>query len=247
MMTILNSLNENADVKILTLDRLDQPFRSMLQSLHRGDPQIGLDGLRHEIHAVEGVNEQLGMWMYDLCRKIRPKATLEVGMAYGFSMLYILAAAEDHTSHTAIDFLQLTQYHGIAVYNATKSGSDVELFTEHSFKALAKLAQAARRFEMIFIDGGHRFDEVITDFSLCAEVCPLGGFIVLDDNWMPSVATAVAFIKNNRRDFECISTPISRIVAFRKVGEDQRAWNHFEPFRVVGHGNRFRPFWNFRP
>jgi predicted O-methyltransferase YrrM len=154
-------------------------------------------------------------------------------MAYGYSTLYFLAAGAGRTVHSAIDPLQLTQYYGIAVCNANKAGAHVELIPDWSFKALGKLAESGRRFDVIFIDGGHRFDEVLTDFVMCASVCNPGGYIILDDYWMPSVKTAVAYVKKNRGEFNPVPLPIFRMAAFRKVGEDSRAWNHFKPFPVA--------------
>lgn len=238
MMNLLERLSNNLTkrpglAKFPQLDNLDQPFLDLLGSLYRGEPQTGLDGLRHEIKPIEGISPEQGMWIYDLCRKAQPKATLEIGMAYGFSTLYFLAACAGRAVHTAIDPLQLTQYHGIAMSNANKTGAQVDLIPDWSFKALAKLVESDRRFDVIFIDGGHRFDEVLTDFGLSAAVCNPGGYILLDDNWMPSVKTAVAYVTENRPEFDPVPSPILRMAAFRKIGEDTREWNHFNPFPVA--------------
>jgi hypothetical protein len=83
---------------------------------------------------------------------------------------------------------------------------------------------------MIFIDGNHRFDDALVDFTLSAELCPMGGYIILDDMWMPSIRRAVSFIRSNRKDFEELKTPTRNVAAFRRVGEDTRAWNHYANF-----------------
>ena len=213
---------------------LSQPYLDLLWSLYRGESQIGLDEQPHQIETLSGVTQSQGMWIYDLCLKVQPKATLEIGMACGFSTLYFLAAAaRTGAAHTAIDAFQLTHWHGIALRNARQAGAQVEFIEELSFRAAVKLAEANRLFDVIFIDGAHHFDDVLVDFTLLAPVCRVGGYVILDDLWMRGIKTAAAFIEKNRLDFEAVRTPIDRIALFRKVGEDQRNWDHFELFAVA--------------
>lgn len=80
------------------------------------------------------------------------------------------------------------------------------------------------------IDGCHHFDEVMTDFSMSAFVCKTGGYMVLDDMWMPAIRKAVSFIEMNRTDFIEI-TAVSNVAAFQKVASDKRSWDHFKDFR----------------
>ena len=97
-----NLTKKPAAAKISGLDTVGQPFLSLLQSLYRGETQTGVDGALHEIQPTEGIGPKEGMWIYDLCRKVRPRATLEIGMAYGYSTLYFLAAAHRTFSHRSL-------------------------------------------------------------------------------------------------------------------------------------------------
>jgi len=42
---------------------------------------------------------------YELCRKVKPQATLEIGLAYGFSTIYFLAVLAENGNghHSSID------------------------------------------------------------------------------------------------------------------------------------------------
>ena len=71
---------------------MSQPYLDLLRSLYRGESQVGLDQQPHQIETLSGVSPGLAMWIYDLCLKVQAKATLEIGMAYGFSTLFFLAA-----------------------------------------------------------------------------------------------------------------------------------------------------------
>jgi predicted O-methyltransferase YrrM len=215
------------------LSPLTEPFRTALISMYAGEPQLGSDGERHKLDEKVRISRELGVWLYNLCRDAKPKATLEIGLAYGYSTVYFLAAIRDNGAgcHTAVDPYQ-SHWHGIGQLQAQSlsMGDNFRLIEEKSVPALAHLADRAETFEVTFIDGNHKFDDVLVDFTLSAELCPMGGFVILDDMWMPSIRQAVAFIRSNRHDFEEIKTPMSSIAAFRRIHADSREWDHYVEF-----------------
>ena len=215
------------------LSPLPQPFRSALLSMYNVEPQLGPDGERHPLDGHTLITPEQGMWLYGLCRGMKPKATLEIGLAYGFSTTYFLAAIHENGAghHTAIDPLQSRLWDGIGRQGPQNlgMGASFRFMEAKSVPALAQLADWGETFEVIFIDGNHRFDDVLLDFTLSAGVCPMGGCIVLDDLWMSSIRRAVAFIRSNRQDFEELETP-ANIAAFRRIREDARPWHHFVDF-----------------
>jgi predicted O-methyltransferase YrrM len=208
-----------------------QPFRSALLSMYNGELQLGTNDGRHSLDGKTAIGPEQGMWLYDLCRKAKPKTTLEIGLAYGYSTVYFLAAVRENGVgyHSAIDPFQNSSWHGIGRRQPQNLGmSDSFRFIEEkSVSALVHFADRGETFEVIFIDGNHRFDDVILDFTLSADLCPMGGCIILDDMWMPSIRRAVTFIRSNRKDFEELKIPVSNIAAFRRIGKDMRAWNHY--------------------
>lgn len=215
------------------LSPLPEPFRSALISMYAGEPQLGSDGERHNLDATTRISREQGIWLYNLCRDAKPKATLEIGLAYGYSTVYFLAATRDNGGgyHTAVDSYQ-GHWHGIGLLQPRSLGmcDYFRFIEEKSVSALVHFADRGEMFEVIFIDGNHRFDDALADFTLSAELCPTGGCIVMDDMWMPSIRRAVAFIRSNRNDFEEIKTPVSNIAAFRRIRADERDWNHYVEF-----------------
>ena len=179
-----------------------------------------------------------GMWLYNFCLSSKPKATLEIGMAYGYSTLYFLAALARNQSgcHTAIDPFQHQHWRGIGFTHANayaaSAGSTFRFVEERSDRTATDLARTNSRFDLIFIDGNHRFDDVLTDFYLYAPLCEVGGHIIFDDLWMSSIQTAVAFVRANRSDFVEIPNQHENVSIFRKVAEDLRSWDHFQGFAV---------------
>lgn len=85
---------------------------------------------------------------------------------------------------------------------------------------------------LIFIDGGHRFENVMTDFVLADQLCGMGGYIVLDDSLFPAIETVVNYVKANRPDYAVAHLPVPNCSVLRKVRRDQRPWDAFKPFDV---------------
>jgi cephalosporin hydroxylase len=218
------------------LSQLDDPFRMRLMSMYAGEPQLGIDGQMHSLDGSTKIQPREGMWMYEICLAQKPHNIVEVGMAYGFSTIYFLAAIAKNGmgKHTAIDPFQRRApgvWAGIGLQHAQSlCPADFRFIEETSFSGLVRLAQEGLTAEIIFLDGRHLFDYVIADFMLAAEICPIGGHIIFHDLWLSSVACAVAYIRANRADFVPVEMPIETIAAFRRVDEDEREMPHFVNF-----------------
>ena len=154
----------------------------------------------------------------------------------------------------AIDPCQSDRWKGIGVQRAHLVGMEhaFRFVPETSVQALSRFAQDGLAFDLIFVDGAHFFDAALVDFFLASEVCKPGGYIVLDDLWLPPIRKAVAFVRANRLDFTEVETPLHRlwsrwsarapgsvirevalanVAVFQKTGEDNRAWSHFVDFQ----------------
>jgi predicted O-methyltransferase YrrM len=202
--------------------------------MYDGEPQLGTDGGFHPLDAGTRIWPRQGMWLHHLLRDTKPENTLEIGLAFGFSTVYFLAAIQKNGTgrHLALDPFQ-DHWKGIGRTREKLLNLPEGIFSfsnEDSIQGLVRLIQEQRRFGVIFIDGDHKFDCVLIDFSLAAMICDAGAYIILDDLWMPSIRRVASFIRRNRADFTEVPTPIKNIAVFRKVAEDTRAWTHFAPF-----------------
>ena len=213
---------------------LDEPFRSRLLSMVRGEPQQGADGQSHAMTDPAKISPSQGMWIYNLCRSAKPAATLEIGLAYGYSTIFFLAAGAKigGLRHTAIDPFQLSYWHGIGLaHGRALAPEQFRFIEERSDRAAIDLARSDAKFDVIFIDGNHRFDDVLTDFYLYAPLCSIGGHIILDDIWMNSIRTVSEYLRANRRDFAEVHPGQDNIQIFQKLAEDTRDWRHFRNFK----------------
>jgi predicted O-methyltransferase YrrM len=254
--TLVTAKSEKPIEVLLT--PLDLRFRSALLSLYRGEPQIGSDGTRHSIDSRTRISPSQGIYLYELCLSVKPKSTLEIGMAYGYSTIYFLASiAQNQTGHhVAIDPYQNSYWHGIglahanALAPATRNGSAFQLFEDRSDRIATDFARSKADFDIVFIDGAHRFDDVLVDFYLYSQLCTVGGYIILDDMWMSSVRTVASFVRTNRNDFMEVRTAEPNICVFQKVAEDSRDWDDFHRFschrtRAYREGNRGWPRYGY--
>ena len=73
---------------------------------------------------VSAVTLETGGLLYDFIRRFRPERTLETGMAYGMSTLFMCQALEDNGAgcHAAIDPLQASEFKSIGVLNIHRAG-----------------------------------------------------------------------------------------------------------------------------
>jgi predicted O-methyltransferase YrrM len=219
---------------------LAEPFRGALLSMYREEPMLGVDGERHPIDKQTRINPAQGMWFYELCCSMKPRATLEVGFAYGFSTLFFLAAIAVNKAghHTAVDPFERSDWHGIGLANVRVTGSESSFrhIEDRSDRAATDLARQNSSFDIIYIDGNHRFDDTLVEFYLYAALCRIDGLIIFDDMWMSSIQTVVSFVRSNLPDFAEVATPLPNVRAFRRVGQDVRRWDHFKTFSVAGNG-----------
>lgn len=157
------------------------------------------------------------------------RRTLEVGFAYGCSTAYIMDATG--APHVAIDpYQDAYGNRGLKNINALGLQGRFELRPQLSRVALPALAAEGRTFDFIFIDGGHKYDEVFLDWALCDPLLEQSGFVVFDDAWMDSVKHVAAFIRANRADYHEIDLGYWNLFAFQKLGTDTRNWDHFVEF-----------------
>jgi predicted O-methyltransferase YrrM len=224
-------------------DLIGTHFRERLASLHASEPQAGVDAILHQIDGTTRISPEEGTALTLLATRVTATRTLEVGLGYGFSTAYLLAALANRQQteavvHVAIDPFQFTDWNGIGITTAMDlvaaspwlSDSSFQCIHERSDIALAGLLKEGRVFDLAFIDGYHRFDDVLVDFTMAAQMCPMGGVIVLHDMWLPGIASVAGFIRSNRADFAEVQTGCENLFAVTRVGDDVRNWDHFVPF-----------------
>jgi predicted O-methyltransferase YrrM len=157
-----------------------------------GGSEIGL--------APHSIEREQGEAMRDLAVAEGAERTIEVGLALGMSALFLCQAVlERGGHHFAIDPFQERSWKraGVTALNDAGVRELVEVIEEESQLALPRLVGEEREFDFAFVDGDHRFESVLLDIYYLTRLVRPGGLIVVDDMWMPSIRTAVAYVEKN--------------------------------------------------
>jgi predicted O-methyltransferase YrrM len=127
---------------------------------------------------------------------VRPTTTLEIGMAYGVSTLFMceaLAELPHRCTHIAIDPYQNTKWHGIGLRNASDAGFAelLRFFEERSEFCLPRLVQEGTTIQVALIDGRHLFEQCALEFYFIDRMLPVGGTVIFDDVDWPAIRRVV--------------------------------------------------------
>jgi len=176
------------------------------------------------------VSEEHADFIYNFLKTTGLRKTLEVGFAYGYSAAHIMEATQ--AIHVVIDPYQEKNYHNLGKQNIRALGliENLRLYESRAHEALPKIISLGERFNFVFIDGGHKFDQTFVDWYFSDLLLESQGYILFHDAWMPSIQCVSEFIRKNRLDYEEINIEIPDMTLFKKVGIDRRHWQHFVTF-----------------
>jgi len=204
----------------------------LLEKMYEADSLEGADGRLVKIKKATKISIEQGALLYQLAKQPTVKNSLEIGFAYGFSTIYILEGlhGKSGANHIAIDPFEAGKWSGIGIQSIKRMGAENFVWEEqYSIHALSDKIREGKKFDLIFIDGNHRFDDILVDFYLSDQVLNPGGFLILDDMWMDSTNLVAQFISTNR-DYKYLKTKAKNAALFVKKGDDQRNWDHFVKF-----------------
>jgi predicted O-methyltransferase YrrM len=154
-----------------------------------------------------GVKE--GLTLRGWVRRERALRTLETGLGFAISTLFIcegLLANGPGARHLAVDPYQFeglpsheTTYAGVGLQILEEAGVRdlVEFHPEGSQIVLPRLLDEGRRFDLVFVDGNHRFEGVFVDLIYSGRMLKEGGIVFADDMQLAGVRRAVAFCVAN--------------------------------------------------
>jgi predicted O-methyltransferase YrrM len=221
-----------------------------LSSTYRAEQVVGRTGRRFATGALSTIRNVTALRA--MMRERRSTRTLEIGLALGGSTLGMAemhrALGHSRAAHVAIDPFQSTVWDDAGRLALERTGLTdlVQVIEAPSRVALPKLLDAGERFELIYIDGSHLFEDCFTDFSFAADLMPVGGIVVFDDCLDPHVAKVISFVRTSIDTFaerdvaadrslgqleHLCQRVLSRtrglqLVAFEKTKEPwRRAWN----------------------
>jgi predicted O-methyltransferase YrrM len=160
------------------------------------------DGSAHSLFPV-AIPPAEGAALRDRVVRESASRTIEVGLGYGLSALYICEALVMNdaagTRHVAIDPYQAGRFANCGLQFLEEAGviDLIEYHAEESQTVLPQFLRDGRGFDLAFIDGNHRFDAVFVDLVYLGRLVRPGGLLVMDDYQLPAVARAASFFAKN--------------------------------------------------
>jgi predicted O-methyltransferase YrrM len=183
-------------------DRLAQIEDVISRVFESGTVVARRDGKLHSVFPIgvpSGEGEALRAWV----EREDAVTTIEVGLGYGISALFIcdglLANGHPSARHVALDPNQHEGFSdvGLQVIDEAGAAGMLEFYAERSEIALPRFLSLGRSFDLAFIDGNHRFEGLFLDLISLGRLVRRGGVIVLDDYQLPSAKKAVRFCLTN--------------------------------------------------
>lgn len=140
-----------------------------------------------------------GALLERLIAEIDATRTLEVGMAYGLSTLFICAALlprRDRAHHVAIDPFQSADWSSIGLANLRRANCAhlVEFYEDRSEFVLPQLAREGRELDFAFVDGWHSFEQALVEFYYIDRMLRVGGVVAFDDADWPGINKALRYL-----------------------------------------------------
>lgn len=126
-----------------------------------------------------------GLFLYALCKFLKPDKVVETGVAYGLSSMYILQALSENKKGIlySIDFTfspwQSKEMIGAAIPNSLRK--NWKLIYGPSSKELNKLLSSINPIDIFFHDSLHTFNNMLFEFETVWPHIKSGGFLISDD------------------------------------------------------------------
>lgn len=76
-------------------------------------------------------------------------------------------------------------------------GTQPHIIAAPSDRALPRLLDEEREFGLIFVDAGHRVDDVFIDVHYAASLCASGGVLALDDTYYAAIRVVTDWVNTN--------------------------------------------------
>jgi predicted O-methyltransferase YrrM len=177
-------------------------LRAVTERVTRDGKAIAdLDQSVHEIFPV-AVTAAEGNVLRDWIIREEVANTIEIGLAYGISALYIceglLLNAHEKVRHVAVDPYQSGFKNcGLQLLKEAGVVDLIEFHAEESQILLPRFLNEGRRFDLAFVDGSHLFERVFLDLIYLGRLVNPGGIIFVDDYQLPAIARSVSFCTTN--------------------------------------------------
>jgi hypothetical protein len=149
-----------------------------------------------EIDQRRAISKDQIAWLTEVAQIVPVKEGLDLGFGCSFAAV---AMVRGGCAVTCINNEAPTVPRRVEAEQryARLCGDTPTIITASTERALPKLCDEGRRFGLIFVDAGHRADDVFIDVHYAKDLCVPGGILALDDTYYGAIRTVANWVMSN--------------------------------------------------
>jgi predicted O-methyltransferase YrrM len=158
------------------------------------------------------ISKEQMAWLTDVARDVPLKEALDLGFGCSFSAV---AMVRGGCAVTSINNEAPSVPRRVEAEQRYERMCGVQptIITAATDRALPRLCDEGRRFGLIFIDAGHRLDDVFVDVHYANDLCVPNGVLALDDTYYGAIRSVANWVMTNLghiwKPYEVVGNTIS--------------------------------------
>ena len=185
--------------------------------------------LHSQINIYEGIfiSEIIQSYIKSSMKNIN---VLEIGCAYGTSAIFILNMLNRYnkkTNYHVIDPNQDIQWNNVGLYNIArvkKKHINIRWLKGNSDIVMKYLTKFRMKYDIIFIDGGHSYNTVMTDCFYADKLLKKNGIVIHDDVLHNQVQSVIYDYYENNPDYSKVLLEYSKSNNKHIIIKDTKKW-----------------------
>lgn len=160
------------------------------------------------------IKEKQAKWLTEKSSKFCKGEALDIGFGCGFSSIAMALGGDLNVTAVTTDGQSLQRYQRAAARSQKNCPETITLHPSISSDIfLPEKVKENIKYNIIFVDGGHRFDDVFIDCHYAARLVEAGGLLVLDDTHFGAIRSVANWLNTNMSHiwdpFEIIENTVS--------------------------------------
>jgi predicted O-methyltransferase YrrM len=149
-----------------------------------------------EFDQLRAVTKNQMEWLTEVAERVPFKYALDLGFGCGFSAV---AMVRGGCSVTCVNNEPANVPRRVEAEQRYERmcGQPPAIIESATDSALPRLRDEGRKFGLIFVDAGHRVDDVFIDVHYAKELCVPGGILALDDTYYGAIRTVANWVISN--------------------------------------------------
>ena len=151
-------------------------------------------------------------WLIEVAARSPLRQALDLGFGCGFSAVAMVKGGCDVICVNYEDESSVRRIEAVNRYSRL-CGHSPKIVNASTDRALPRLLDDGQQFGVIFVDAGHRVDDVFVDVHYARELCVPGGVLALDDIYYAAIRVVVDWVNTNLahiwQPFEILDNTVS--------------------------------------